>query len=102
MSWAQHVDPDIDPRHVFLSAADVIARYGWGKTRGYQHLKERDGVPPPVVSHPARWRLDQLIAWEDKGMAVAAAALEVPVAPRREPSIVAELLPPPKRRRRLA
>jgi hypothetical protein len=26
-----------DPRNVFLSARDVLARYGWGKTKGYQN-----------------------------------------------------------------
>jgi hypothetical protein len=102
MSWAHDVDPDTDPRHVFLTAADVITRYGWGKTRGYQHLKERDGVPPPVVTHPDRWRLDHLLAWEEKRMASAVAALEALAAPAREPAIIADLLPQPKRRRRLA
>ena len=28
-----------DPRHVFLSASEVMARYGWGKTRGYQNSR---------------------------------------------------------------
>ena len=44
-----------DPRHVFLSAGEVIARYGWGKTKGYQNLKDRTLVPP-VMTHPDRWR----------------------------------------------
>jgi hypothetical protein len=29
-----------DPRNVFLSASEVMARYGWGKTKGYQNLKD--------------------------------------------------------------
>jgi hypothetical protein len=29
----------IDPRHVFLTAKEVIVRYGWGRTYGYQMLK---------------------------------------------------------------
>lgn len=46
MTWERHVDPELDPRHVFLSAGDVIARYGWGKTRGYRNLKDREMLPP--------------------------------------------------------
>lgn len=48
------IDPGVDPRHVFLNARDVMARYGWGKTKGYQNLKDRDLVPPPVMTHPDR------------------------------------------------
>ena len=40
------VDMD-DPRNVFLSAGEVLARYGWGKTKGCQNLKDRELVPPP-------------------------------------------------------
>lgn len=88
-----------DPRHVFLSAGEVIARYGWGKTRGYQHLKDRALIPPPVMTHPDRWRLDQLLAWEEKRIALAEAALEAVVAPAREEIGITDLLPQPKRRR---
>ena len=91
-----------DPRHVFLKASEVMARYGWGKTKGYQNLKERELVPPPVMTHPDRWRLDQLLAWEEKRIALAEAALEALLAPDREEGRVADLLPPPKRRRRSA
>lgn len=89
-----------DPRNVFLDAREVMRRYGWGKTKGYQNLKNRELVPPPVMTHPDRWRLDQLLAWEEKRMALAAAALEALVAPEREEVTVTELLPQPKRRRR--
>ncbi len=89
-----------DPRNVFLDARDVMRRYGWGKTKGYQNLKDRDLVPPPVMTHPDRWRLDQLLAWEEKRMALAEAALEDLVALEREEVTVTELLPQPKRRRR--
>jgi hypothetical protein len=89
-----------DPRHVFLSASVVMARYGWGKTKGYQNLKDRELVPPPVMTQPDRWRLDQLLAWEEKRMAVAEAALEAIVAPDREEMSVTDLLPQSKRRRR--
>ena len=91
-----------DPRNVFLSAGEVIARYGWGKTRGYEHLKDRSEVPPPVMTHPDRWRLDQLLAWEEKRMALAEAALEALLTPEREELNVADLLPRPKRRHRSA
>ncbi|WP_313405024.1 hypothetical protein [Aeromicrobium sp.] len=92
---------DDDPRHVFLSAGDVLRRYGWGKTRGYQNLKDREMIPPPVVRHPDRWRLDQLMAWEERQLKLAEAALNT-----REPagarSNITDLLPQPKRRRRPA
>ena len=91
-----------DPRNVFLSARDVLARYGWGKARGYQHLKDRDLVPPPVMTHPDRWRLDQLLAWEEKRIALAEAALDALVSPPRETSTISDLLPQPKRRPRSA
>ncbi|MEI2714527.1 MAG: hypothetical protein V9G04_14840 [Nocardioides sp.] len=87
------------PRHVFLSAREVMARYDWGKTRGYQHLKECELVPPPVMTHPDRWRLDQLLEWEEKRMELVEAAMESPVTPQREPLAITDLLPQPKRRR---
>lgn len=92
----------MDPRNVFLSAHGVIARYGWGKTKGYQNLKDRGLVPPPVMTHPDRWRLDQLLSWEEKRMGMAEAALQALVAPGREEMTVTDLLPQPKRRRRSA
>ena len=51
-----------DPRHTFLTAREVIARYGWGRTKGYEVLRRRD-FPRPVVGD--RYRLDTLMAWED-------------------------------------
>jgi hypothetical protein len=50
--------------------------------------------------HPDRWRLDQLLAWEEKRMELAEASLEALVMPRRKEVSVADLLPQPKRRRR--
>lgn len=93
---------DADPRHVFLSASEVMSRYGWGKTNGYQNLKNPEMVPPPVMTHPTRWRLDQLLAWEEKRIALAEAAMAAPVAPERETATITDLLPQPKRRRRSA
>jgi hypothetical protein len=92
-----HEDGPLDPRHVFLDATDVMRRYGWGKTKGYQNLKDRELVPAPVMIHPDRWRLDQLLAWEERRMEMAEAAL---AAPDREPQRISDLLPQPKRRRR--
>jgi hypothetical protein len=91
-----------DPRHTFLSAGEVMARYGWGKTKGYQNLKDRELVPPPVMTHPDRWRLDQLLAWEEKRMELAEAALQSLAAPDREEVNLSDLLPQSKRTRRTA
>ena len=101
MDWI-HGDTTLDPRHVFLDATDVMSRYGWGKTKGYQNLKNRDLVPPPVMTHPDRWRLDHLLGWEERRMAMAEAVLDAIVAPHREQTTVTDLLPQPKRRRRSA
>jgi hypothetical protein len=95
-----HDDGPLDPRHVFLDATDVMHRYGWGKTKGYQNLKDRELVPAPVMIHPDRWRLDQLLAWEERRIQLAEAALAALVAPGREPETIRDLLPQPKRRRR--
>ena len=88
-----------DPRNVFLDAREVMRRYGLGKTKGYQNLKNYDLVPPPVMTHPDRWRLDQLLTWEEKRMAMAEAALRALVEPKQELESVIDLLPQPKRRR---
>lgn len=53
---------DNDPRHTFLTAREVIARYRWGRTKGYARLRDRD-FPRPVAG---RYRLDLLMAWEDQ------------------------------------
>ena len=89
-------DDDLDPRHVFLSAGEVIERYRWGLTRGYANLKNREITPPPVVTHPTRWRLDQLMAWEERRMSLANEEWEELPKPRSAPQI-ADLLPQPKR-----
>jgi len=99
MHWPPGAGDDADPRHVFLDAHEVMARYGWGKTKGYQNLKDRELVPPPVMTHPDRWRLDQLLAWEEKRMALAEAASEVLISLAREEVGITDLLPQPKQRR---
>lgn len=99
LSWLPTGSPP-DPRHVFLHAREVMSRYGWGKTKGYQNLKDRELVPAPVMTHPDLWRLDQLLAWEERRMAKA--QVETFLAPDREPLSVTDLLPQPKRRPRSA
>lgn len=79
-----------------------MARYGWGKTKGYQNLKDRSLVPAPVMTHPDRWRLDQLLAWEERRMELAEAALEALDAPGLEEIRLIDRLPQAKRRRRTA
>ena len=41
----------LDPRYVFLDASAVMRRYGWGRTKGDQNLKNRELVPAPVMTH---------------------------------------------------
>ena len=101
MDWDRDDGP-LDPRHVFLDASDVMRRYDWGKTKGYQNLKDRSLVPPPVMTHPDRWRLDQLLVWEERRMAMAEVALQALVDPDRRSESVTDLLPQSKRRRRSA
>ncbi len=80
----------------------MIRRYDWGRAKGYQNLKDRELVPPPVMTRPDRWRLDQLLAREEKRLALSEAALEALVAPERDEVDVTDLLPQPKQRRRTA
>jgi hypothetical protein len=46
--------------HIFLTAKEVIARYGWGRTKGYRVLHS-EGFPRPIGGD--RYRLDTLIDW---------------------------------------
>src|SRR3954470_10437970 len=55
----------IDPCHVFLTAKEVIVRYGWGRTYGYQMLKS-SGFPRRIRD---RFRLHPVIAWEQAVLA---------------------------------
>lgn len=91
----EETSPIRDPRHIFLDAREVMRRYGWGKTKGYENLKDRDLVPPPVMIHPDRWRLDQLLAWEDRR--IAAAESELLTVHGLGHDRLQSLLPPPKR-----
>lgn len=51
--------------HQFLSAKEVIARYGWGRTKGYLMLKS-EGFPRHIAGS---YRLDTLLAWEARVLA---------------------------------
>jgi len=79
-----------------------MTRYGWGKTKGYQNLKDRDMVSPPVMTHPDRWRLDQLMSWEEQRMERTTADLEALVETDHERPPLIHMLPQAKRRRRSA
>jgi hypothetical protein len=52
----------VDDRHTFLKPQEVIARYRWGRTRGYLELKKAN-FPRPIGGN---YRLDTLTAWEDR------------------------------------
>jgi hypothetical protein len=76
-----------------------MRRYGWGRPRGTR-TSRIGSSPPPVMTHPDRWRLDQLLAWEERRMAPAEAPLRALGNPDRDSTAVTDLLPEPKRRRR--
>ena len=59
----QKMKSDQDPRHTFLDVPDLMSRYGRGKTFIYDRVKE-PGFPGPVMS--GLWRLDHVMAWEDR------------------------------------
>jgi hypothetical protein len=50
------------PHHTYLTSREVIARFRWGRTFGYQMLAST-GFPRTIGG---RYRLDTLIAWEDR------------------------------------
>jgi|GEM_PF-5034206 len=56
---------ECSPRDVFLSRTDVISRYGWGRTKGYQMLHS-PGFPGDCGG---RWSLMALLAWEEMSSA---------------------------------
>jgi hypothetical protein len=82
-----------------FSAEAARAGQAGSKTKGYQNLKDRSLVPAPVMTHPDRWRLDQLMAWEERRMEFAQAALEALIEPSQVAASISDLLPQPKRRR---
>ncbi len=70
-----------DPASAFLTALEVIARYGWGRTKGYRMLRS-EGFPRPIGGD--RYRLDTLIAWENAQLVAARPAKPVPGLPPRK------------------
>jgi hypothetical protein len=79
----------VDPRHVFLTPAEVMARYRWGRTKGYDVMRSRrDGFPRPIAG---RYRLDSLLVWEEQQLGLSRDGLA-----ESESSILA-LMPPSKR-----
>lgn len=71
----------VDAASVFLTALEVIARYGWGRTKGYRMLRS-EGFPRPIGGD--RYRLDTLVAWENAQLAAARPAKSVPQLPARK------------------
>ncbi|TAL16148.1 MAG: hypothetical protein EPN99_12820 [Frankiales bacterium] len=71
----------VDPASAFLTALEVIARYGWGRTKGYRMLRS-EGFPRPIGGD--RFRLDTLIAWENAQLAAARPAKPAPSLPPRK------------------
>jgi predicted DNA-binding transcriptional regulator AlpA len=71
----------VDPASAFLTALEVIARYGWGRTKGYRMLRS-EGFPRPIGGD--RFRLDTLIAWENAQLAAARPAKPTPSLPPRK------------------
>ena len=55
-----------------------------------------------TCGHPDRWRLDQLVAWEERRMASGETPLDPLIARSRELLTITDLLPHPKTRRRSA
>ena len=50
--------------HVFLTPAEVMARYRWGRTKGYEVMRSRRDDFPCALG--GRYRLDSLPVWEDR------------------------------------
>jgi hypothetical protein len=66
---------------VFLTAAEVIARYGWGRTKGYRVLRS-PGFPRAICGD--RYRLDTLLAWEELQLSAPREPAPAPMLPARK------------------
>lgn len=82
---ADHVEGAAPARseamHIFLTAQEVIARYGWGRTKGYRMLRS-EGFPSAIGRD--RYRLDALIAWENAQLHTTSKTAEPARLPRRK------------------
>ena len=76
----------VDPRHVFLTPAEVMARYRWGRTKGYEVMRRHCNGFPQAIG--GRYRLDSLLGWEDRQLGLAPADQDdhsvVPLLPDRK------------------
>lgn len=70
----------LDPEHTFVGVPDLMARYGREKTT-ICALVKRAGFPGEVA--PRRWRLDHVMAYEERAGAPSGleSAPEVPAGP---------------------
>lgn len=74
------------PADVFLTATEVIARYGWGRTKGYRVLRSA-GFPRPIGGD--RYRLDALLRWENDQLSAPLSERSTPRLPARKRRISA-------------
>jgi len=56
------LDSNVSPQHVMLKIADLMQRYGCGKTTACDRVNEPD-FPGEVA--PRCWRLDHVLMYED-------------------------------------
>lgn len=75
-------DPEPQLEDVFLTVRDIELRYGIGRTRAYQLVKE-SWFPRPVVEGSYRWSLASLRAAEDAKAARELAGVPEPPQPKR-------------------
>jgi hypothetical protein len=79
----------VDPRHVFLTPAEVMTRYPWGRTKGYEVMRtRRDGFPGAVGG---RYWLDTLLRWEDERLGLASEPPALPQLPPRKRAVRSEV-----------
>ncbi len=95
-----HAAPDTihaaDPRHTFVGTQDLMARYGLGKTTICALVKEPD-FPGQVA--PRRWRLDQVLAYEERASRRALTVPEAPEGTAAGPDPTEDVLGPRRGRR---
>lgn len=75
-------DADLQIADVFLTMRDIERRYGIGRTRAYQLVKEA-WFPKPVVEGSGRWSLASLRAAEEAKAASRVTEAVEPPRPKR-------------------